>query len=183
MSKPVYKAFSVFEFIKMLFLRGCMLVAAGYCFSHFEENPIVVSIATFLCLCFVVFMGDDRIIVYPDRVVQKDNSLAAYWFNFKGHTYSLCEMEKAYLDSGPTNAFDEGVVRLLTMLLPRKRTSDSSYPIHFLMKDGSRKQFTTNLEIDKSIRVIEEVNAILAKKKKVEKSVHPSIESCTKRVR
>ena len=45
------------------------MVGAGYSFAHFEENPIVVSVATLLCLFFVLIIGDDRIIVYTDKVV------------------------------------------------------------------------------------------------------------------
>ena len=68
-TKIVYKAFSCYEFIKSVFLRGCLLVGAGYYFTHLEDYPIVVSVATLLCLFFVLIIGDDRIIVYSDKVV------------------------------------------------------------------------------------------------------------------
>ena len=146
MPKVVYKAFSVFEFIKMLFLRGCMLVAAGYCFAHFEENPVVISVAILLCLALVIFIGDDRIIVYEDRVVEKDSSLAAYWFSFKHRILSKPDV------------FASGVISILNLPTPRKAAISDNDAIFFELKDGNIQRIETTLAIDIRKNIVQKVN-------------------------
>lgn len=168
MKKVVYRGFSLLDFFKAFLFRigtGALMVSA---LLHFDENPVVISIVAVLCFCCIFFFGDDQVIVYENRVVQKTNSIASYIFNFKGEVYSYLEIEEAYLDNSIPDVYSSVVIALLSFI-SKKRGSDNVHPIFLRMKDGNIKEIPTSLDIYKREKIVDAINTVLAQRSKSRK--------------
>src|SRR5437868_13227176 len=95
MSKKLYTAFSFFGFTWNIFLRLLFLSGLIYCLYSFKQNPAATSIAAVICLLVLIFIGNDQITVYPDKIIHTDNSLASFFS--KDKPYFIKDIRRAYL--------------------------------------------------------------------------------------
>lgn len=73
--KRVYSAYSVFQFFWTILLRGAAAFGLVYAISHYKDNPIAVGIACLICIVCMLFIGENHIVVYDDRILERTNSL------------------------------------------------------------------------------------------------------------
>ncbi len=162
MKKVVYKGFSYFNFIWMWVLKLIIAIGIFLSVSHFNENPVVVTIVVVLCILGVLFIGDDQVTVYADRVTQSTNSIAAWLFNFKKEEYRFADISKAYLRPEPSAA-EVGIATALLFLLPKSSSDqqDEGNPIFLDLKNGKQVTLVTSLEYHKMKLVVDNINALL----------------------
>lgn len=146
----------------MLFLRLAALFGLIYSLPHFEENPVVISVAAGLCLLFILFLGDDQIVVYNDKITQTTNSLFDLVFGSKGKTFKIADIRSAYLEiPQSSSSLEIGTVAMLMLLLPKKRTSSNkTIPIYFELRNGGTAKFDTDLESDTIEEIVDWVNKL-----------------------
>jgi hypothetical protein len=144
------------------------ITAIGICvysLSHYSENPPVIIIVAVLTFLFAVFIGDDTIIIYPDRIIQKTNSLISLYLPFPGVTYYFKEIKQAYLESRPDCSILETSIALtLSSLSENRNNSNTTTPIYFILVDGRTVHFDTELEINKIRKIVQLVNSLIPTK-------------------
>ena len=156
----VYRAFSFYEFFRVLIGKIAAGVGMISALLHFDENPVVIILFVSFCLALILFIGDEQILIYESVVVQRTNSLANYLFDFRGEAIHLVEIEESFLDTSVPDAYASLVIELLSFV-SKKNFNDGSQPIFLKMKDGSLKQLLTNLDFSKRERIVEEINKLL----------------------
>lgn len=159
MDKRLYTGFSLIELIGTLFLRLAALFGLIYSLAYFDENPVVISVAALFCLLIVVFIGDDQIVVYPDKVIQTTNSLSSLIFRNTGTIYKIEDIKIAYLQPiGSATEFAGAF--LLASLLP-KQNYDRSRPIFLDLKSGETVRIATNLGREKMKTIVKTINNLV----------------------
>jgi len=156
MSKRIYTGFSFFEFIWTLFLRIAAVFGLIYSLFYFDENPIIISLVVFLCLLAILFIGDDQIVLYPDRLVHMTNSFASLIFRQKGKTYEIQNIKCAYLQ--PKGSGSELAVGMLLAFMLSKRNSSRSRPIFLDLKNGETVRIETYLERNQMKKIVNIIN-------------------------
>ncbi len=161
MSKRIYTGFSFFEFVWNLILRVVCVVGLIYALSHYEENPSVIIIVVILCVLFILFIGDDQIIVYNDKVTQTTNSFSSLIIKSKGTTYDISKIKSAFLETpNKSTATEIGATAVLSLVFPKRNPNrDNTHPIYFSLKNGETVKFDTNLESSKMKKIVEIVNS------------------------
>ena len=162
MEKIIYKGISYLEFVWTLLLKIVAVIGIVYLLPHYNENPIVISVLVFICSLFILFVGDDQIIVYSNKVTQSTNSFASLIFKFKKREYQISDMSKAYLRPDST-AEEVGVAAILYFLLPKTSSNQQSIgrPIFLDFKNGEKVTITTSLEYSKMKIIVDSINALL----------------------
>ncbi len=162
-TKPLYKGFSIFEFIWTLFLRLVGVIGLVYSLAHYEENPVVVLIVSGLLLLFIFVTGDDQIIIYEDRITQTTNSFGSLIFQSKGNTIDIATIKHAYLEPYVKPGISEtGAAAVLAFLVPGSRVNrGKTKSIFFELKNGEAVTFETNLESAKRKSIVEIVNSLV----------------------
>lgn len=158
--KIIYRGFSFLQFFHMLALRCIVLAALIYIAFQFNENPVLISILIILGTLLWLFVGDDQICVFSDRVIQTDTSLATILFNLKEVSYDIKNIKSAYLTPKSSDKGELAVALLFTWLLP-KTSSTSERPIFFTMKDGSTIKITTLLDYNEKEKIVNTVNSLV----------------------
>jgi hypothetical protein len=162
MSQQLYRGFSPYSFLMMVFLRLVCAVGFVLTFPHYNENPVLIVIVCLLCMAFIIFLGDDQITVYSDRVVQSTNSIAEYFFKLKGTTYAISDIKRMYPEPlRPTgSALEYGVAAVLAATLPKKTSRDKGTKIFVDLSDGRTVTMITGLESGKIKKIIDMVNSL-----------------------
>jgi hypothetical protein len=145
----------------LLLLRLAAAAAVFYSLASFEENPVVISIFVFLCLMFILFIGDDQISVYSDKIVHSTNSLFSLFARSDGSVFEISEIRNAYLPSNSVSAIDASIIFILAMLMPR-RAGSRSHPLFLEMMDGERKRLETYLGYGEKKKLAEVINTRIA---------------------
>jgi len=168
MAKLLYKGFSGVQFFLNLLFRAAILAAIVVVLSHYKENPVVIVIVAVFLTGILVLSGDDEILVYPDRVIQTDSSLASKIFKHRDGIYNIHDIRKASSQQDPDKKaiedVSEGVmVTLLMFVLPRKKTVNTSNDRTFLleMKNGETVTIHTVLESSKVEKIISLINSLV----------------------
>ena len=143
----------------MIILRLAATFGLVYSIVSFDENPIVISIVVIFCLLIILFIGDDQIIVYPDRVIQKTNSFASLFLKSPDCCYKIQDIKSAYLQSTGSHT-EIGVALLIYSLLPKRNTSNKSNPIFLDLKNGKTVRIETDLEWNKMKKIIDIINSL-----------------------
>lgn len=159
-SKSLYRGFSYSNFIWYLLLRIAVLVGVGSGLLHFDENPVVISIFLLICVLLFLFLGDDQIDVYSDRVVHYNNSLAHLLSLDKPTVYSIKDIRKASLPDTSVGVTGTVVALLLAAVLP-KQSGQNSYPIFLELKNGKTVRVQTYLRAHHMKKVVELVNSLV----------------------
>jgi hypothetical protein len=168
MSKRVYTGFSFFQVLWFLFLRVMAVFLMVYVLSNYEENPpVVITISAFLFL-LILIIGDDQIVVYQDRIVQKTNSIWSLVINSKGSSYQIENIKLAYLYKPTIPDPGAGLAAAaLYLILPKSyrspNGSDRSKPIFLNLKDGTIEEISTYLDESTMEHIVQTVNAIVQK--------------------
>jgi xanthosine utilization system XapX-like protein len=160
MSKRLYTGFSFWESLSMFFARIAATVGLIYALLHFEENPVVIAIVSLLCLLLIVFIGDDQITVYSDRIVQKTNSLASLFYTSKGKVYAIKDIKQASLQP-PSTTEEIGATVLLAAILPKQNNRSTSRPIFLDLKNGETVRLNTDLNESAMRKIVELVNSLI----------------------
>ena len=130
-SKLIYRGFSFLQFFYMLALRCIVLAALIYTAFQFNENPVLISIVIILGIILWIFVGDDQICIYSDRVTQTDTSLATILFNGKEVSYDIKNIRSAYLTPETNDKGEIAIALIFTWLLP-DANSTSERPVFLL---------------------------------------------------
>ncbi len=164
MGNRLYTGFSVFEFTWFLLLRIAIIVGLVFIVPHYNENPPVISIATGVGLLFFLVLGDDQIIVYPDKIVQTTNSLWSLIFHSKATVYMISDIKAASLPP-PASTEDMSGFLLLAFLLPKNsmRNRNDSHPIYLDLKDGKTVEIITYLGWQKMQEIVDTINPLIKK--------------------
>jgi len=171
--KKLYTAFSPYNFIGMILLRLAIAIGLVYTLPHFNENPVLITIVSIIAAAAIIFLGDDQVVVYTDRIEQSTNSFADYFFKLKAKTYAIKDIQHIYLEPPPppSSALETGVAILLAAALNPKRGHDSSdkklTKILIDLKDGQTATILTDLEDKKVAKIIETVNSLIPKHKAI----------------
>ena len=162
MSKKVYTAFSIFEILWTLVLRMICVIFLIYILVHYEENPTLIIIIAVICLLLILFIGDDQITVYTDKIIQNTNSFGSLIFNNNGTTLKLENIKVAYLETTKKSSVKElGMAGIIAFLLPiQNKNRDKKTLIYFELNSGEILNFETNLEKSKLIKIVELVNSL-----------------------
>jgi hypothetical protein len=160
-SKLLYRGFSLLKFGWFWLLRLAVSVAIFYSLASFEENPVVISIFVFLCLMFIVFLGDDQISVYSDKIVHSTNSLYSLIAQSEGEVYEIGSIRRAYLPSNSVSATDAGIILVLAMITPQ-RAGSRSHPLFLEMTNGETKRLGTYLGYAERKKLVEVINSRIA---------------------
>lgn len=164
MSKPIYTAISFTEFISALLYRIVALCFMVYLGLHFTENPVLIVILMIITIVFFLEMGDDQIVIYEDKIVQKHNALLPIFSQSKSECFEIQEIESAYLEkkASTSSATEVGVALAIAALLPKlQRNRSKSNPIYFKLKSGVTKLFDTHLGLSDREKIVNIVNALL----------------------
>lgn len=157
----LYKGFSVLDLFWTLFLRGACVFGLIYTLPHFEENPVLITIVVFFLLLGICFIGNEVILIYKDRIVQKTNSLASLFFKRKPKAIAINQIQLAYLQQTPNNSPSEtGIAILLAFFLSRS-TSQMVNVISFQLKNGDTVELYTHLDKGKREKIVALVNSLL----------------------
>ena len=148
-------------FLWTLFLRVAVVAGLIVSLPHYYENPIVITIFAFLCLGFVLILGDDQIDIYEDKVVLSTNSFASFIFKSKGKTYYINEIKKAYLPPTNISTVDFTLVMLVSMIGGRN-SGNRNRPIYFEMINGKEERVGTCLEENKRKKIVQVVNSLVS---------------------
>jgi hypothetical protein len=160
-NKRLYTGFSFFQFIWMIILRLAATFGLLYSIKSIDENPIVITLVAIFCLLIILFIGEDEIIVYPDRVTQTTNSLASIFIKTPDCSYKIQDIKSAYLQPiGSTAEF--GVAILLVSLLPKGNTHNKDIrPIFLELKNGKTVTIETYLEWVKMKKIVDIINSLV----------------------
>jgi hypothetical protein len=164
MSKPVYTAISFTEFISALLYRIAALCFMVYLGLHFTENPVLIGILILITIVFFIEIGDDQIIIYEDRIVQKHNALLPIFSKPKSIRFEIQEIESAYLEKkeSTSSTTEVGVAFAIAALLPKlQRNRSKSNPIYFKLKSGATVSFDTDLGLSDREKIVTIINALL----------------------
>lgn len=156
----MYRGFSYFNFIWYLLLRIAILVGAGSALLHFDENPVVISIFLFICVILFLFLGDDQVDIYRDRVVHYNNSLAHLLSLDKPTVYSIKDIRKASLPDTSVGVTGTIVAMLVAAVLP-KQSGQNSFPIFLELKSGETVRLQTYLRGHYMKKIVEVVNSLV----------------------
>lgn len=159
MSKRLYMGFSFLEFIRTLLLRLAATATLIFSVIHIKENPVVIAIISFLSLLAILFLGEDQIIVYSDKVIQKTNSFASLIFNSKDITLEIKNIKSAYLEQANSNAKEIIPIVWLAFILPKQNINQST-SIFFNLKNGKTIAIETYLEENKMKKIVDIVNSL-----------------------
>lgn len=159
-SKTFYTGFSFFAFLRSLLLRLACVVALVAALAHYQENPVVIVVFSIFCLFCILFLGDDYIVVREDSITQVSNSFAEWIFG-KPKSFTLAEIQKAYLhEEVPPTLSETTIVVALIMLLPRGRgRQNQQRPIYLHLRSGQTIQLMTDLDYDQREKIVALVNA------------------------
>jgi hypothetical protein len=167
--QKLYTAFSVFQFVWMLLLRLACIVGLVFIVPNYNENPVLIILASALCFLFLLILGDDEITVYQDSVIQTTNSIWNFIFKAKGTTIKISEIKIAYLEKRPAATASEITVALiLASFLPKQnkwhnRGHNKSTPVFFELQNGATIEMLSDLEITKLEKIVELVNGLAYK--------------------
>jgi hypothetical protein len=163
--QKLYTAFSVFQFVWLLLLRLACIVGLVFIVPNYNENPVLIILASALCFLFLLILGDDEITVYQDSVIQTTNSIWNFIFKAKGTTIKISEIKIAYLEKRPAATASEITVALiLASFLPKQnRRHNKSTPIFFQLQNGTTIEMLSDLEITKLEKIVELVNGLVYK--------------------
>lgn len=161
-TKIIYRAFSFFEFARTLVLRLVCVVAMVYALAHYEENPVVIIVFACFCMLFILFLGDDQITVYSDRIVQLKNSIGSLIFNAKGKTFYMHEIKTAYLQpKSQPSVLEIGVIATLATVTPNRRSNIRTRPIYLELVNGETEEINTCLDIDQMQQIVNQINLVI----------------------
>jgi hypothetical protein len=162
MSKVLYRATSGFGLFLSLMYRGGCIFAIVYLAFNYRENPVVISIAALFFLYVFLAIGNDTIIVHPDRFVQKDDSILSLFLKRNYTVYNMDEIAAASLQQQPVPRVEEIVAAtaLIAMLPIRKNHADNDKPIYLYLKNGKTATILTSLEETKRLKIVALVNSL-----------------------
>lgn len=99
--KPLYKAFSAYGLFQSIIIRALWLAAAIYMYFHYEDNPDLILVLGIICLYLFLVTGSTEIHVYPDKVIELDNSLYAFLLKKAGRSFEINEIKSVRLPIKP----------------------------------------------------------------------------------
>lgn len=158
----LYNGFSVFDVFWTLFLRGACVLGLIYTLPHFEENPVLIAVVVFFLLLGSCFIGNEVILIYKDRVVQKSNSLASLFFKRKPKTIEISQIQRAYLQQASKNSPHETGIAILLAFFLSRNTSSMLAAISFQLKNGATIELYTHLDNGKREEMVALVNSLLS---------------------
>lgn len=160
MTQPIYTAFSFYSFLRSLIYRLLALTGLIVSLTHYEENPVVISIFAGLCLLFILFIADDRISVYPDKVVQSSNSIVSLLMVSRSTQFLIRDISSASLQP-PGDPVKSAAVAVVLYLLPGRSRRHHSSPIFLELKNGEMASLETELGKRQMQKIADLINKLV----------------------
>ena len=162
MKKVIYKAESDLRFFQSLLIRGGCIGLIIYLIFQYHENPPVILVATAICFVAFLFIGNDEIIVYFDKLIQMDTSIISFISKTKRYSYEIREIKRASLPQNTLPGMaDFGIMLILTSFVPIRRNRHIQH--HFLLelKTGEIIEIGSDLRQKKIEAVVNAVNSLV----------------------
>ncbi len=160
-NKIIYKGASDLEFLQSLLLRVACISAIVYLAFHYNENPPVISVGGVICFLFFVFIGNDEIIVYSDKLVQKDTSIAGFFLKSKFKIYETKSIKAARLpEEAKSSITNVGIAFILASILPIRIRNNTKGQIQLDLKTGETITILTSLGRRRMKRIVETINSL-----------------------
>jgi hypothetical protein len=158
-SPLIYRAYSLYTLIRTLVVRIAALAGFIIAIRDFQQNPIVITLFCIACACCVLFIGDEQVDIYADRLVHRENSLWALIRNPEGKVFRLDQIAAAGLVSAPSLA-ETGVVTLMSFLVNRwPMTVRSAFSLELI--HGQTVTIETRLARPQLKKIAQTVNSLL----------------------
>ena len=163
MSKRLYTSFSFSNFIWYLALRLICIIGIIYFTTIYNENPAVILFFIIVCSISIFTLGDDKISIYNDKIVQTDNSFYSLLFKSNDKTYLIADIKLTYIPKETTSSKTEtGVAAIMIFFLPKRRSHfNHSSSIFFELKNGETKELKINLGENKMINLVKDINVLV----------------------
>ena len=160
MEQKIYVGFSWSQSIFLFSLKLIIVSLFPYLAIHFNENPLLISILIILGALFILAVGNERIIIYNDKIVQTNDSFLSWILKSKTKPIFINEIQSAYLR--PASTLSEAIVGISLMsILPKRNSGRRTFPIFFQLKNGKTVQINTNLDFGKMKRIVDIVNGLI----------------------
>jgi hypothetical protein len=158
----IYKGTSDSEFLQSILLRAGFLIALAYLAFIYEQNPPIITVLMLICFLSFIYIGNDEIIIYADRVVQTDTSIVGLFLKSGKVIYELADIKSASLPQKPKppGIFDVGLVILLLSILPKQRYHTTKAHFYLYLKHGKTISIYTSLGENKNKKIIEIINSL-----------------------
>ena len=161
MSKLVYRGSSDLDFLQSLLWRAVLIGVIVYLAFHFEENPPVIIGAGILCLFLLLISGNDDIIIYSDKVVQKDTSILGILVKSKGRVFPLKDLKGAsFPDCKLPNLLEAGFILAVIAILPGRSSSRNQIRFYLDLKNGEHVTLHTDLSHKKVKEIVNTINSL-----------------------
>lgn len=165
MSKIVFKGVSTADFFMSLLLRAACIVFIAYLAFNYYENPPVIIVLILICFLFFLFIGNDEIIIYQDKVVQIDTSIFDFVTKSKGKVYDMKSIKSASIpipESKLPNLAEVGLIVILATLVNRttRRSSKESFYLDF--KNGETVEIESYLDPGRIMLIVKTINSLVS---------------------
>lgn len=160
--KKIYIGFSIYQFIWTLFLRVVCVFVSIYCLREYDQSPALILIVICVCLFLILYLGDDQIIIYEDRITQSRNSFLSSLLRRKEKTIPLKQIRRAFLlPTGRPSPASVPPVVARAYLNRRIRNEYRPDPIFFELENGETTDLYTYLGKTKREKIAAHVNALV----------------------
>lgn len=167
MDQIVYKGISSFEFFKSILYRAvCVGVIVYLILFHYEENPPVILAISIICFLVFIFLGNDEIIIYTDKVVQKYTSIIDAILRSKGKVYEIKDIKSASLPEEIRHGVAEiGIIlllaALLSSLLSRRARQNTQRRFYLDLKNGKSITILSDLGENTINEIVRKINLMI----------------------
>jgi hypothetical protein len=164
-NKKLYSAFSFFDFISCLIVRIAAVFTIGFCVYKYEENPFVFILIIITAFWIVFYMGEEEIVIYPNKVVQRNNSILSLVLKSYDKAIEIKKVKKAYIDELSSAALsDIGIAGLLHLLMPkRSRGASKKCTIYLELANGEVDRIETTLSGKRIKEIVHNINVLVKK--------------------
>ena len=144
-------------------MRLICIIGIIFFTTIYKENPAVFLFLIIVCSISIFTLGDDKISIYTDKIVQTDNSFHCTLFKSNDKTYLIKDIKLAYIPRENTSSKTEmGVAAIMIFFLPKRRSSfNHSSSIFFELKNGETKELEINLGENRMVNLVKDINVLV----------------------
>ena len=157
-SRVIRAYISIWHFLVSLLFRAGLIVLIAYLIYHHDENPPVISVLVLFCFILFIYSGNDEIIIYSDKIVQKNTALIGGLFFRKNKVYNFNEIKAV---STPERSIPDpaglAIIALLILLLPSKSRQNRDNRIYIEFKNGE----TVTMSSEFSQETLDEIAVLI----------------------
>lgn len=162
MNNILLRASSSVEFLISLFWRVVFIAAIFYLLTVYEENPPVIVGAIVICGLFILSIGNDEVVIYSDRLLKTDTSIAGLLWKSHSKVYWLSDITSAsHVKEEKPKAVDMGIMVILSFILPNRIHRDTRNRFNLELKNGQTATIIAGLSEKKINTIVETINSLV----------------------